>query len=90
LVSLPYYLDMMIEDHVLDFGWRQTHLGRLLGLAMRALTSACWFSWPHNVNVPLALSNLAARGQVGARAHPHHPPPGRRRLPPDRLARAPA
>jgi DNA-binding MarR family transcriptional regulator len=38
-----------------DAGWRQTHLGRRLG---------------HALQVPLALSNLAARAQVGA-AHIH-------------------
>jgi hypothetical protein len=43
----------------------------------------------HNVDVPLALSNLAARGR-SARPHPHHPPPGAggRRL--TDLASAPA
>ena len=50
--------------------WRQTHLGRLLGHAMRRFDERVLYLMAHNVNVPLALSNLAARAQVGA-AHIH-------------------
>lgn len=51
-------------------GWRQTHLGRLLGHAMRRFDARVLQLMAHNVEVPLALSNLAARDQVSA-AHVH-------------------
>ena len=51
-------------------GWRQTHLGRLLGHAARRFDERVLHLMAHDVNVPLALSNLAARAQVGA-AHIH-------------------
>jgi DNA-binding MarR family transcriptional regulator len=63
LVSLLYYLPM--DDH-----WRQTHLGRLLGHAMRRFDARVLALMAHNIEVPLALSNLAAREQVSA-AHVH-------------------
>jgi DNA-binding MarR family transcriptional regulator len=50
--------------------WRQTHLGRLLGHAMRRFDTRVLHLMAHNAEVPLALSNLAARGQVSA-AHIH-------------------
>ncbi|MBY0410342.1 MAG: MarR family winged helix-turn-helix transcriptional regulator [Burkholderiaceae bacterium] len=50
--------------------WRQTHLGRLLGHAMRRFDARVLQLMARNVDVPLALSNLAARDQVGA-AHIH-------------------
>src|SRR5512140_2475180 len=53
-----------------DTGWRLTHLGRLLGHAMRRFDERVLYLMAHNVDVPLALSNLAARSQVGA-AHVH-------------------
>jgi DNA-binding MarR family transcriptional regulator len=53
-----------------DDGWRQTHLGRLLGHAMRRFDARVLYLMAHNVEVPLALSNLAARDQIGA-AHIH-------------------
>ena len=53
-----------------DDGWRQTHLGRLLGHAMRRFDARVLHLMAHNVEVPLALSNLAARDQIGA-AHIH-------------------
>ena len=49
---------------------RQTHLGRLLGHAMRRFDERVLHLMAHNVDVPLALSNLAARSQVSA-AHIH-------------------
>jgi DNA-binding MarR family transcriptional regulator len=49
---------------------RQTHLGRLLGHAMRRFDARVLHLMAHNVHVPLALSNLAARNQVSA-AHIH-------------------
>ncbi len=53
-----------------DDGWRQTHLGRLLGHAMRRFDQRVLHLMAHDPEVPLALSNLAARGQVSA-AHIH-------------------
>jgi DNA-binding MarR family transcriptional regulator len=57
-------------DPVPDDRWRQTHLGRLLGHAMRRFDERVLHLMAHNVDVPLALSNLAARSQVTA-AHIH-------------------
>jgi len=51
-------------------GWRLTHLGRLLGHALRRFDSRVLQLMASNIDVPLALSNLAARDQVGA-AHIH-------------------
>jgi DNA-binding MarR family transcriptional regulator len=51
-------------------GWRLTHLGRLLGEAMRRFDERVLHLMAHNVEVPLALSNLAARAQISA-AHVH-------------------
>ena len=56
-------------DHS-PLGWRQTHLGRLLGHALRRFDERVLALMASNVDVPLALSNLAAREQVGA-AHIH-------------------
>jgi DNA-binding MarR family transcriptional regulator len=53
-----------------DIRWRATHLGRLLGHAARRFDERVLSIMAHDVNVPLALSNLAARAQVGA-AHIH-------------------
>jgi DNA-binding MarR family transcriptional regulator len=53
-----------------DDRWRQTHLGRLLGHAMRRFDERVLQLMAHDVQVPLALSNLASRAQVGA-AHVH-------------------
>jgi DNA-binding MarR family transcriptional regulator len=50
--------------------WRQTHLGRLLGHAMRRFDERVLALMAHDAEVPLALSNLAARAQVSA-AHIH-------------------
>ncbi|MDL5037434.1 MarR family winged helix-turn-helix transcriptional regulator [Comamonas resistens] len=50
--------------------WRQTHLGRLLGHAMRRFDARVLQLMARDVEVPLALSNLAARDKVGA-AHIH-------------------
>jgi DNA-binding MarR family transcriptional regulator len=53
-----------------DGSWRLTHLGRLLGHAARRFDERVLELMAHNVDVPLALSNLAARAQVSA-AHIH-------------------
>ena len=47
-------------------GWRLTHLGRLLGHAMRRFDERVLHLMAHNVDVPLALSNLAARASRGS------------------------
>ncbi|OZA95806.1 MAG: MarR family transcriptional regulator [Polaromonas sp. 39-63-203] len=53
-----------------DPGWRLTHLGRQLGHALRRFDERVLQLMAGDVQVPLALSNLAARDQVGA-AHIH-------------------
>jgi DNA-binding MarR family transcriptional regulator len=53
-----------------DDRWRFTHLGRLLGHAARRFDERVLELMAHNVDVPLALANLAARAQVSA-AHVH-------------------
>lgn len=56
--------------HPVHDGWRQTHLGRLMGHALRRFDARVLQLMARNVEVPLALSNLAARDQVSA-AHVH-------------------
>jgi DNA-binding MarR family transcriptional regulator len=53
-----------------DTRWRLTHLGRRMGHALRRFDERVLALMASNVQVPLALSNLAARDQVGA-AHIH-------------------
>ena len=53
-----------------DPAWRVTHLGRLLGHALRRFDERVLWLMARNVEVPLALANLAARDQIGA-AHIH-------------------
>nr|WP_314708542.1 MarR family winged helix-turn-helix transcriptional regulator [uncultured Comamonas sp.] len=53
-----------------DEAWRQTHLGRLLGHAMRKFDERVRSLMAQDDETPLALSNLAARDKVGA-AHIH-------------------
>ena len=53
-----------------DDRWRGGHLGRLLGEALRRFDARVLHLMAHDAQVPLALSNLAARQQVGA-AHVH-------------------
>ena len=55
---------------VLDDRWRETHLGRLLGHAMRRFDARVLSLMANNDQVPLALSNLTARDQISA-AHIH-------------------
>ena len=59
----------MWEDTA-DDRWRQTHLGRLLGHAMRRFDERVLELMAASAQAPLALSNLAARDKVGA-AHVH-------------------
>ncbi len=53
-----------------DDRWRQAHLGYLMGRALQRFDARVIALMAQDVNVPLALSNLAARQQVGA-AHIH-------------------
>ncbi|MDQ7746988.1 MarR family winged helix-turn-helix transcriptional regulator [Hydrogenophaga pseudoflava] len=53
-----------------DDRWRATHLGRVMGQALRRFDERVLFLMAHDAHVPLALSNLAARAQIGA-AHIH-------------------
>ncbi|MDR2852724.1 MAG: MarR family transcriptional regulator [Burkholderiaceae bacterium] len=50
--------------------WRQSHIGRLLGEAMRRFDARVLTLMAYDIEVPLALSNLAARHQISA-AHIH-------------------
>ncbi len=54
----------------MDDRWRQSHLGRLLGEAMRRFDASVLQLMTASDQVPLALANLAARDKVGA-AHIH-------------------
>lgn len=49
-----------------DERWRLTHLGRLMGLALRRFDERVLWLMAHSPQAPLALSNLAARDRVGA------------------------
>ncbi len=51
-------------------GWRQSHVGHWLRLALARFDTRVLALLAHNPDVPLALANLVARGQVGA-AHIH-------------------
>jgi DNA-binding MarR family transcriptional regulator len=53
-----------------DDRWRETHLGRMLGHAMRKFDERVLHLMAHDDGVPLALANLAARHQISA-AHIH-------------------
>jgi DNA-binding MarR family transcriptional regulator len=61
---------MASDSPAANDSWRLTHLGRLLGHAMRRFDERVLALMAHNIDVPLALSNLAARDQIGA-AHVH-------------------
>ena len=51
-------------------GWRQAHLGHWLQQALQRFDARVLSLMARNVNVPLALSNLAARGSLSA-SHVH-------------------
>ena len=63
-------MEKSLDSTTSDEGWRLTHMGRLLGHALRRFDERVLELMAHALDVPLALSNLAARGQVGA-AHVH-------------------
>ena len=50
----------------IDDRWRETHLGRLLGHAMRRFDARVLALMAASAEAPLALSNLALRDKVGA------------------------
>ena len=56
--------------HTTRTSWRITHLGRLMGNALRRFDERVLWLMARKVEVPLALANLAARDKVGA-AHIH-------------------
>ena len=71
MVSLPYYLCMHhTPPPLVAWDGRQAHLGRLMGVALRRFDERVLELMARHVDVPLALSNLAARAQVSA-AHVH-------------------
>ncbi len=51
-------------------GWRQTHLGHWMSQALQRFDARVLFLMSRNEHVPLALSNLAARGCLSA-SHVH-------------------
>ncbi|MDQ3058985.1 MAG: MarR family winged helix-turn-helix transcriptional regulator [Pseudomonadota bacterium] len=63
-------IDMPSAPAAHDTRWRLTHLGRRMGHALRRFDERVLSLMAGSVDVPLALSNLAARDQVGA-AHIH-------------------
>ena len=71
MVSLPYHFAVPnLSPSPSPADWREAHLGRLLGEALRRFDDRVLYLMAHSVDVPLALSNLAARHQVSA-AHIH-------------------
>ena len=70
LVSLPYYIGMDFNLLSSAMDWRQSHLGRLLGHAMRRFDERVLALMARHIDVPLALAHLAARDKVSA-AHIH-------------------
>ena len=58
------------DENWQDDRWRQSHLGRWLGHAMRRFDARVLQLMARNPGVPLALANLAARDQISA-AHIH-------------------
>ena len=59
-----------MRDTSSDLGWRQTHLGHWLTLAQQRFDARVLALMASNDRVPLALSNLAARGRLTA-SHIH-------------------
>jgi DNA-binding MarR family transcriptional regulator len=65
---LIYHLQ--VTENPSDDLWRHTHLGFLMGRALQRFDARVLTLIADNVDVPLGLSNLAARAQVSA-AHIH-------------------
>jgi DNA-binding MarR family transcriptional regulator len=68
--ALLFAMPITALPQPMDDRWRAGHLGRLLGQALRRFDERVLYLMAHDANVPLTLSNLAARAQVGA-AHIH-------------------
>ncbi len=68
----PDYRDESVPPSVSPHGdgWRQAHLGHWMNLALQRFDGRVLSLMASNVQVPLALSNLAARGQLSA-SHVH-------------------
>lgn len=61
---------MADTDTNLDDGWRQAHLGHWMSQALQRFEARVLSLMAQNVDVPLALANLAARGSLSA-SHIH-------------------
>ena len=59
-----------MPDINLDEGWRQAHLGHWLHQALQRFDTRVLSLMASHVDLPLALSNLAARGSLSA-SHVH-------------------
>jgi DNA-binding MarR family transcriptional regulator len=59
-----------MSDLPLNADWRQAHLGHWIGLALQRFDARVLTLMARNEAVPLALSNLAARGSLSA-SHIH-------------------
>ena len=59
-----------MTDSLPNSAWRQAHLGHWLALALQRFDARVLALMAHNDSVPLALSNLAARGHLTA-SHIH-------------------
>lgn len=72
MVSFPDEIGAPDDGHSapIDDRWRETHLGRLLGHAVRRFDARVLALMAASAEAPLALSNLALRDKVGA-AHVH-------------------
>jgi DNA-binding MarR family transcriptional regulator len=80
-LTLPRTIHPGVANQGVD-RWRLTHLGRLMGHALRRFDARVLQLMAHDPLVPLALSHIAGRAQVGA-AHVHitrHLPLGGARL----------
>ncbi len=70
MVKTPSFEPVSAAGQAQDPAWRQTHLGRLLGHSLRRFDARVLQLMARDPQVPLALSNLAAREQISA-AHIH-------------------
>jgi DNA-binding MarR family transcriptional regulator len=57
---------LSVPVHTFDDTWRQTHLGRLLAMASSRFDARILAVMARNDDLTLALSHLAARGQLTA------------------------
>ena len=67
---MPYHFRMDPVHRPTDERWLSAHLGRLLAMALQRFDAAVLAHMTHDPLAPMALSNLAARQQIGA-AHIH-------------------